>query len=107
MRLIAGPQVDRGAPQVDRGAWRGAGEQVSARFIQPYVAYFDAQRLTDAWLHPGAERAGDSTGSPRPPVGAAPRVIDLATTPDSEGIEDHEPARDGSKLPGSGSSAGI
>jgi hypothetical protein len=92
---------------VDRGAWRGAGEQVSARFIQPYVAYFDAQRLTDAWLHPGAERAGDSTGSPRPPVGAAPRVIDLATTPDSEGIEDHEPARDGSKLPGSGSSAGI
>ena len=39
-------------------------QQVSAGFIRSCVAYFDTQRLTDAWLHPGAGRAGDKAGSP-------------------------------------------
>ena len=66
-------------PDRDRVAGK---QQVCAGFIQAYVAYFDAQLLTDAWPNPGAGQAiCDSAGSTRP----TERVVNLVDEPDVPG----------------------
>ena len=80
------------------GTQERIGERSPIRMLTP-----DALRAILAILHAAGPAApavgqaiGDSTGSPRPTVAAAARVVDLVTTPDSEGSQD-----------GSGPSAGI